>query len=54
MSEESEDADEGINGKVINNLRYAHDTALIAAGSIEEFQKIVNRVVASSKTWVYV
>jgi hypothetical protein len=45
MSEALEDTEEGINinGKVINNLRYADDTVLIA-GSIEDLQKILNKV----------
>ncbi|KAL4104588.1 hypothetical protein QTP88_019882 [Uroleucon formosanum] len=50
MSEALEDTEEGIiiNGKVINNLRYADDTVLIA-GSIEDLQKILNKVVTASE-----
>jgi len=44
----SEDTEEVIiiNGKIINNLRYADDTVLIA-GSIENLQKILNKVVTA-------
>jgi hypothetical protein len=50
MSEALEDTEEGINinGKVINNLRYADDTVLIA-GSIEDLQKILNKVTTASE-----
>ena len=50
MSEALEDTEEGIiiNGKVINNLRYADDTVLIA-GSIEDLQNILNKVVTPSE-----
>jgi len=46
----SEALEEGIviNGKVINNLRYADDTVLIAR-SIEDLQKILNKVVTASE-----
>jgi len=50
MSEALEDTEEGIiiNGKVINTLRYADDTVLIA-GSIDDLQKILNKVVTASE-----
>lgn len=50
MPEALEHAEKGVvvNGKVVNNLSYATNTVLIA-GSIENPQTILNRVVASCK-----
>uniref|UniRef100_A0A2S2QJX2 Uncharacterized transposon-derived protein F52C9.6 n=1 Tax=Sipha flava TaxID=143950 RepID=A0A2S2QJX2_9HEMI len=50
MSKALEEAEEGIviNGKNINNLRYADDTVLIAS-NIENLQKILDKVVIASE-----
>jgi hypothetical protein len=50
MSKASEEVEEGIviNGKIINNLRYADDTVLIAS-NIENLQKILDKVVTASE-----
>lgn len=52
MSGALEGTEEGIvtNGKVINNLRYEHDTVLMA-GSIEPLQNIPNKVVTISENF---
>lgn len=52
MSEALEDIKEGIviNGKIINNLRYTDDIELIT-GSIEDLQKILNKVVIANENF---
>ena len=41
-----------VNGENINNIRYADDTALIA-GSEEELQSLLDKVVTESEKGVY-
>lgn len=46
-----QDSTEGINYKIINNLRYADDTVLLA-NNTERVQKIIDRLAISSEHYV--